>query len=193
MVNLATLTLLALTAGVAARDFHLVFENTGAIDGLSIYWNGVKEGDGVQIPDKHANSQEADGIFEDFLEVADEAGHMAKFGSRFVVRGRNSKSGEGFRAAVQIQKGEHQDGHTFPYTFIVTNLMADKHIEMVHRGASATRGGDALAYNWIDPVESFHQLTDGTDLNAFELRDESYTPLLKMTVYDPKKDIESYL
>lgn len=176
-----TLTLLALTAGVAAKDFHLVFENTGAIDGLSIYWDGVKEGDGVQIPD------DLDGMgstFQSFLEIADLDGHMAEYGSRFIVRGRDSKSGPGFRAAVQIQKGEidTNSGHTFPYTFIVTNLMASKPIEMVHRGDKGK------AYIWIDPAESVPQLTEGTDWDAFEIRDDTNTPMLKITVHDPKKD-----
>jgi hypothetical protein len=188
MMKFATIALLTLTAGVAAKDFHLILENTGSLSGLSVYWSGIKEGQGSQIPTENKGMD----TFLSFLEVADLDGQMAKFGSRFVIRGKDSKQGPGFRAAVQIQKGEEANGHKYPYSFVITNLAHENGaapIELVHRGEAK----DTKAYSWIEPSHTVSQLTHGSEWNAFELRDEKNMPVLKITVHDAKGDNETDL
>jgi hypothetical protein len=128
--------------------------------------------------------------FQDYLEVGDKGGHMARFGSRFVIRGKDSNAGPGFRAAVQIQKGETVDGQDYPYTFVVTAIgqesSATPSVEIVHRGAGAP---DAKEYRWIDPGHTIGQLTHSSAFNAFELRDGTRTPVVKITLFDVNDEL----
>ena len=180
-------TLVALCLATAsATDFKIIFENVGAKDGCSIYFTGAKEGPGVQLYTPVDEDKEEKGLeyFQSFLEAGDKNAQLSKYGSRFVIRTPDSKVGPGFRAAVQVQKGEGD----FPFTFIATNIGNEpkgKSIELVHRGKE---GPEAKEYLWIDAGQSVHQLTQGTQWNAFELRDVNKIPQIKMIIHTPAKD-----
>merc|ERR1719424_342455 len=186
-----TCVALCLAACANAKDFKLIFENTGSISGFSLYWTGVKEGNGNQVPDSLGGIEQG-GLeaFQSFLEVGDKAGHMARFGSRFVIRGKDTTSGPGFRAAVQIQKGHEKDGSEFPYTFVVTAIghedKAKATVEIVHRGQG---GADSKAYRWVEPGHTVGQLTHGSAFNAFELRDAKNSPVVKITLFDASDEL----
>eukprot|EP00656_Telonema_subtile_P023749 TRINITY_DN2533_c0_g1_i1.p1 TRINITY_DN2533_c0_g1~~TRINITY_DN2533_c0_g1_i1.p1 ORF type:complete len:203 (+),score=56.27 TRINITY_DN2533_c0_g1_i1:158-766(+) len=182
MMKFVCFTVLALAALASANDFQLVFENTGNRDGISLYWSGVKEGPGAQIPGSGLES------FQSFLRAGEKDGHLAKYGSRFIIRGKDSKNGPGFRAAVQIQKGELNGGPDFPYTLVVTaigNEVGAKPIELVHRGK---KGVDSKEFRWVNPGTRIIHLTHGSDFNAYELRDSDHTPTVKIYIHDTKGD-----
>jgi hypothetical protein len=188
MMKLACIALLA--ACVQAKDFKVVFENTGAISGLSLYWTGVKEGLGNEMPTNLSNdeddTEEQGGLesFQNFLGIGDKAGHMARYGSRFVVRGNDSADGPGFRAALQIQKGgETPEGVNFPYKIVITAIGASEsdlkaNVEFVHRGATGQE------YMWIEPGHTIAHLTHGTQHNSFGLRDSNQTPQMQVTIFE---------
>jgi hypothetical protein len=189
-MKLACIACIALLAAcVQAKDFKVVFENNGAISGLSLFWTGVKEGLGNEIPTSFTDGEEQGGLesFQNFLEVGDKAGHGARYGSRFVVRGRDSADGPGFRAAIQIQKGgETPEGDFFQYKIVITAIEEDgeANVEFVHRG-----GATGQEYMWIEPGHTIAHLTDGSEHNSFGLRDGNQTPQIQVTIFEDEGEL----
>jgi len=185
MMKLACIVLLA--ACVQAKDFKIIFENIGAISGLSVYFTGIKEGPGSEIPGSHDSSHHdlPPGLetFQNFLEVGDKAGLVGNLGSRYVVRGRDSKAGPGFRAAIQIQNGRSGVPYKIVFTAIGAAEVTYANVELVHRGEF-----DEKEYAWIEPGRSVGHFTQGNEPNAFELRNGNNTAQIKITLFEIDHD-----
>jgi hypothetical protein len=182
MFRLVCVAVLALCA--QAVSIQVVFENIGQ-SGISILAGGVKEGPGVEIADDNEGKE----YFKAFIKKGEKAGEYARLGARFLIRGTDSKKGPGFRAALQIQKGQVLNGDDYPYRIVVTNIANEdkaRSIELVHRGSE---GADSKEYQWIDPGKTLQQVTHGSSFNAFDLRAHDHSPVVKFTLYDYKHEL----
>ena len=116
------------------------------------------------------------------IGLEQKSGHYAKYGVRFVVRAQTSAiSGPGFRAAVQIQKGEGDD--KFPYKIVFQALGTEpkrRAIELQHGKAGSEE------HIWIEPGHHIAHFTSTG--NKFVLRDHERKPVLRVTIWDNKND-----
>ena len=175
-MKLLVLEVLAVLAN--AQDFKVVFENIGEASGISLYWTGTKEGLGSEMPDRGGLES-----FKNYLQVGDKTGQRTNFGSRFVIRGKDSRSGPGFRAAVQFQKGETQ----FPYKFVVTAIGEgedeDPSVELVYHSHTGSDPGEK-AREWIAPGQSVARVTHSKNHNHFEIWNRKNEPVVAITFAD---------
>jgi hypothetical protein len=168
MKLLCVATCAKLVACVGDAKFKLIVTNTGIAGGASIYWTGMKEGKGFELPDNPRIE-----TFMSFVEVGESLGSNNKYGSRFLIRGGDSKGGPGFRAQIQIQKGDMG----FPYAIIVEAM--DKAVEIAYRGESGTSS------HMVEPGESARLLAHGFDENSIQLGTAQGGPSkFKVALYD---------
>jgi hypothetical protein len=163
-------------------------ENTGTIGGASLYWTGIKEGIGEELPDEAyigAFVVNMNKVFDsdtfpcfleefmEFLDIEEKYGSENFWGSRITIRGRDTKAGPGFRAAVQIQPGSNG----FPYAMVVTAI--GEAVDFRYRGENG-----ASSY-LIEPSAHARLLAHGFDENSIELANSNTgASAFKLIVYD---------